>query len=120
MELNVLGHIYPRFHVDLLKRAEDDPFLSQIRDDIQPSPLFIDGEPEYIIEKIKKARLKKVGKGSRRKVLVKWKRYKEETWEPREEFLKTEALAQFERKFGTGDGVGEEDSGPITGPKIRR
>jgi hypothetical protein len=57
---------------------------------------------------------------SRRKVLVKWKEYKKETWELREEFLKTEALAQFERKFGTGDGVGEEDSGPITGPKPRR
>jgi hypothetical protein len=61
-----------------------------------------------------------MGRESRRKVLVKWKGYKKETWEPREEFLKTEALAQFERKFGTGDGVGEEDSGPITGPKPRR
>jgi hypothetical protein len=61
-----------------------------------------------------------MGRGSRRKILVKWKEYKKEIWEPREEFLKTEALAQFERKFGTGDGVGEEDSGPITGPKLRR
>jgi hypothetical protein len=120
MELNVLGHIYPRFYVNLLKRAENDLFLSQIRDDTQLPPLFVDGEPEYTIEEIKKARLKRMGKGSRRKVLVKWKGYKEEIWEPREEFLKTEALAQFERKFGTGDGVGEEDSGPITGPKSRR
>jgi hypothetical protein len=61
-----------------------------------------------------------MGKGSRRKVLVKWKKYKKKTWEPRKKFLKTEALAQFERKFGTEDGVGEEDSGPITGPKPRR
>jgi hypothetical protein len=106
--------------VDLLKRAGDDLFPSQIRDDTQPPPLFIDGEPEYIIKEIKKARLKKVGKGSRRKILVKWKGYKKEIWEPMEEFLETEALAQFERKFGTGDGVGEEDSGPITGPKPRR
>jgi hypothetical protein len=120
MKLNVLGHIYPRFYVDLLKRAENDLFLSQIRDNTQLSPLFVNGEPEYTIEEIKKARLKKVGKGSRRKVLVKWKEYKEETWEPKEKFLETEALAQFERKFGTGDGVGEEDSGPITGPKSRR
>jgi hypothetical protein len=62
-----------------LKRAEDDPFPSQIRDNTQPPPLFINGEPEYIIEEIKKARLKKMGKGNRRKILVKWKKYKEET-----------------------------------------
>jgi hypothetical protein len=120
MELNVLGHIYPRFYVDLLKRAGDDPFLSQIRDDIQPPPLFVNGEPEYTVEEIKKTRLKKMGKESRRKVLVKWKEYKKEIWKPREKFLKTKALAQFERKFGTGDRVGENNSGPITGPKPRR
>jgi hypothetical protein len=65
MELNVPGHIYPKFHVNLLKRAENNPFPLQIRDNTQPPPLFIDGEPEYTIEEIKKARLKKVGKGSR-------------------------------------------------------
>jgi hypothetical protein len=71
MELNILGHIYLRFNVDLLKRAENDPFLSQIRDDTQFSPLFVDGELEYTVEEIKSARLKRVGKGSRRKILVK-------------------------------------------------
>jgi hypothetical protein len=79
IELNIPGHIYPKFYVNLLKRAENDLFLSQIRDDTQPPPLFIDGEPEYTIEEIKRARLKKVGKGSRREILVKWKGYKEET-----------------------------------------
>jgi hypothetical protein len=106
--------------VDLLKRAGDNPFPSQIRDDTQPPPLFINGEPEYTVEEIKKARLKKVGKGNRRKILVRWKEYKKKTWEPREKFLETKALAQFERKFGTGNRVGEEDSGPIAGPKSRR
>jgi hypothetical protein len=71
MKLNILGHIYPKFHVTLLKRAENDPFSLQIRDDIQLSPLFINGEPEYIIKKIKRARLKKMGKRSRRKILIK-------------------------------------------------
>jgi hypothetical protein len=79
MELNVPGHIHPRFHVNLLKWAGNDPFPSQIRDDTQPPPLFVDGEPEYTIEEIKKAQLKEVGKGSRRKVLIKWKGYKKET-----------------------------------------
>jgi hypothetical protein len=67
MELNIPGHIYPRFHVDLLKRAGNDPFSSQIRDDTQPPSLFIDGEPEYTVEEIKRARLKKMGRKSRRK-----------------------------------------------------
>jgi hypothetical protein len=65
--------------VNLLKRAGNDSFPSQIRDDTQLPPLFVDGEPEYTIEEIKKARLKKVGKGSRRKILVNWKGYKKET-----------------------------------------
>jgi hypothetical protein len=65
--------------VDLLKRAENDLFPLQIRDNTQPPPLFVDGEPEYTIKKIKKARLKKMSKRSRRKVLVKWKGYKKET-----------------------------------------
>jgi hypothetical protein len=73
MELNIPGHIYSRFYVNLLKQAEDDLFSSQIRDDTQLPPLFVNGEPEYTIEKIKKARLKKVGKGNRREILVKWK-----------------------------------------------
>jgi hypothetical protein len=104
----------------LLKRTKNDFVLLQICNNTQPSPLFINGEPQYIIKEIKKARLKKMGKRSYRKVLVRWKEYKEKTWEPREEFLKTEALVQFERKFGTGNGVGEKDSGPITGPRPRR
>jgi hypothetical protein len=76
MELNIPGHIYPRFYMNLLKQTENDLFSSQIRDDTQLPPLFVDGEPEYIIKEIKKARLKKVGKGSRRKLLVKWRKYK--------------------------------------------
>jgi hypothetical protein len=79
MKLNIPGHIYPRFYVNLLKRAENDLFSSQIRDKTQPSPLFIDSEPEYIIEEIKRDRLKKVGKGSHREILIKWKGYKKET-----------------------------------------
>jgi hypothetical protein len=71
MELNTLGYIYSRFYVDLLKRAKNNPFPSQIRDNTQPPPLFVDGEPEYTIKEIKRARLKKMGKENRKKILVK-------------------------------------------------
>jgi hypothetical protein len=54
-----------------------------------------------------------------RRRLVKWKKYKKEIWKPRKKFLETEALAQFERKFGIKNGVSEENFGPITGPKLR-
>jgi hypothetical protein len=64
--------------VDLLKRAKNDPFPLQIHDNTQLSPLFANGEPEYTIEKIKKARLKKMSRGNRRKVLIKGKEYKKE------------------------------------------
>jgi hypothetical protein len=62
--------------MDLLKRAKNYLFLSQICDDTQLPPLFINGEPQYIVKKVKKARLKKMGRGSCRKVLVKWKKYR--------------------------------------------
>jgi hypothetical protein len=65
--------------VNLLKQAKDNLLPSQIRDNNQLPPLFINGKPEYTIKKIKKARLKKMGKGSCRKVLVKWKKYKKKT-----------------------------------------
>jgi hypothetical protein len=55
MELNILGYIYFKFYVNLLKQAEDDSLSSQIRDDSQPSPLFINNKQEYIIKEIKKA-----------------------------------------------------------------
>jgi hypothetical protein len=79
MELNVLSHIYPRFYMDLLKQAEDNPLSSQIRDNTHPPPLFINDEPQYTIEEVKRARLKKMGRGNRKKILVKWKEYRKKT-----------------------------------------
>jgi hypothetical protein len=61
-----------------------------------------------------RARSRRIGRGSRREVLVKWKGYNEPNWEPRSELEDNAALDEFEERFGTGDDVGEEE-GAYTG-----
>ncbi|KAI0995426.1 hypothetical protein K3495_g12752 [Podosphaera aphanis] len=119
VELDVPSNIHPRFHVDLLKIANTDPLPSQLRDDSQPPPTAESGAPEHFVQKICRSRSKKVGRGFQRQVLVKWEGYRDLSWEPREEFENTVALDLFEQKFGIGDDVGEENTGPTTGPKPR-
>lgn len=49
-ELNIPTGIFPRLHIDFLKRASEDPLLSQVVDDAQPPsliPATEDSEAEY-------------------------------------------------------------------------
>ena len=117
VELDVPSGIFPRFHTNLLKRSAEDPLPSQKRDDAQPPPIITqtpDQEAEYNVERILRAENHRRGRGFRREVLVKWKGYYEPTWEPRSEFEDNTALDEFENRFGTDDGVGE-DIGAYTG-----
>ncbi|KAI0991907.1 hypothetical protein K3495_g16280, partial [Podosphaera aphanis] len=108
VELDVPSNIYPRFHVELLKRDPQNPLPSQISTDRQPPPIInAEGEPEQVVEKILRAEKRPRGRGFRREVLVKWEQIEEPNWEPRASLEETEALDIFEAKFGTGDNVGE-------------
>lgn len=92
--------VHPVFNVELVRPAATDPFPSQFVDDTQPPPLEVDGEMEYEVEKILNHRERRVGRGKRAEVLVKWTGYAETTWEPVDEMEDCTALDKYEEEFG--------------------
>lgn len=90
VELDVDSGIWPRFHVDILRRASCDPLPGQTTTDPQPAPLINeDDELEFEVQEILCARNKRRGRGSLR---VRWRGYERPTWEPVENLTETEAL----------------------------
>ena len=120
VELNVPGNIHKRFHVELIKRAGNDPLPSQVRDDAQNPPVVDNlDEPEYEVESILRARTIRRGRGTFRQVLVKWVGWVDPTWEPIEYVKETVALDKFEALHGpaiTKNGSDEQNTGEFVGP----
>ncbi|KAI1005059.1 hypothetical protein K3495_g3151 [Podosphaera aphanis] len=120
VELNVPGKIRKRFHVELFKRAGNDPQPSQKCDDTQ-NPVLSDefDEPEYEVTKILRARTIKRGRGQFRQALVKYSTWADPSWEPIDNIKDTVALDDFERDYGpieTNDGPPIDESGAFVGP----
>ena len=114
VELDVPSGIWPRFHVELLRKASEDPLPSQYLDDSQPSLISVklqDGsiQQEQVVERILRAEKFRRGKTWIRRVLVKWKNFAEPNWEDRSGFENVRALDSFEEIYGKGDGVGENE-----------
>lgn len=79
VELDVLSKIFPRFHVQLIKKSYQAPLPSQVKDNTQPPPDFPSSENlnqvvgEQFLEKILKAEKISRGRGWVHRVLVKCK-----------------------------------------------
>jgi hypothetical protein len=110
-ELDVPPGIFNRFHVTLLRPAATDPLPSQQQVDYQPPAISSDddGNPEWEIEEILRARTHQRGRGQQRQMLVKWKGYAQPTWEPLSAMKNTIALIEFERRWGDA----RHNDGPI-------
>jgi transposase InsO family protein len=69
------------FHTRLLRPASSNPLPSQTVSEPQPFGLLVDDEHEYEVEAILRQK-KAPGRGNKQRYLVKWKGYKQPTWEP--------------------------------------
>ena len=83
--------IYNIFHINLLKRAADNPFPSQRRGNFRPPVIIMDREEEWEVKRILRERVR----GYQHQVLVKWKGYLTPTWEPTAALADTEAYRVF-------------------------
>ena len=85
------GRLHPTFHVSLLEAY-------RTREGVEPpEPVEIDGEEEFVVERVLDERTTKSG---RVQYLVRWQGYSEadDTWEPAEHMVHAgEAIAKFTR-----------------------
>lgn len=95
-ELDTPKGIHNKFHTSLLRPASNNPLPSQENDDSQPPGIVMDdGDIEFGIDKILKSRMRKVGRGKRKELLVKWTGYAKPSWHPEIDFLETTAYDTF-------------------------
>ena len=101
--IDTLLGIQSVFHVSLVKKAVEDPLLSQLTINNEPNMIFdtpedpssvaINSDTEYTIERI--LRHKRQGCGWR--LLVKWLGWPEPTLEPLQQLQETTTLDAYER-----------------------
>jgi hypothetical protein len=81
--------------VDLLWLASSDPLPSQKNDDTQPPSIMVNGEEEYIVEKILDKYHRRYRRGHWLEYLVKWSGYAQPTWEAATALEEAQALDEW-------------------------
>ncbi|XP_069615942.1 uncharacterized protein [Ranitomeya imitator] len=87
--------IHPVFHVSLLKPAVPNSFPG--RTSAPPDPVLIDGQEEFVVEKILDSRIHR----GRLQYLVKWQGYsvEENSWEPLENIHAPHLIRLFHSRY---------------------
>ena len=92
--------------------AENDPYQRRLP---PPDTVVVDGQTEYVIDKlINKRRIRK-GRGWSTQYLIRWKGYGPEadTWQPEHTIAETQALDDYERLYGEDSAITSQRNLPM-------
>ena len=91
-------------HLEPATDPSEDPYH---RHHSPPPAVTIDGEDEYIIDKLVRKRRIRKGRSWSVQYLIRWKGYGPEydTWQPERDVADTKALDEYERLYGTTSGI---------------
>ena len=91
-------------HLEPATDPSEDPYH---RHHSPPPAVTIDGEDEYVIDKLVRKRRVRKGRGWSVQYLIRWKGYgpEHDTWQPERDVADTKALDEYERLYGTTSGI---------------
>lgn len=93
--------IHNVFNATLLRPVSNDPLPSQVVDENHPSPVIVDDQEEYFIEKIIQHRIKtRRGRQQVLQFLCRWKGYARPSWTDSWHMAETVALDEYEKEIG--------------------
>ena len=110
-KLELPGHM--RIH-DVVSIAHLEPATDPTEDPYQrrpvpPPPVVVDGDQEFVIEKLVNKRRLRRGRGWSTQYLIRWQGYgpEEDTWQPEWTVADTTALDDYERLYGVEAGIAQ-------------
>ena len=102
LELPASTHIHPVISCIHLEQFEPDSFKRMIP---PPAPILVEGEEEFVVERLVGQRNSSRGP----EIQVKWKGYDELTWEPRRNLLEDvpDLVRKFDKRLTKGRSSGK-------------